>query len=151
MFSIIKQTLITAKEDLGNDAKQIEKEFWDQHDEINNRLGWSEKGKIGLRVRIRERGEIPSLDIEWFKMYFIKDKEGKYTMRSTYIRKGKGSAYSIKSFKKIAQNWEIPIIEETERKLSLIRECSINIGKLSVVHGYLTKSHKKYQEAMNAQ
>jgi hypothetical protein len=151
MFLIIKETLITAKEDLSRDAKQIEKEFWDQHHETNNKLDWSEKGKIGFRVRVRERGDIPSLDIEWFKMYFIKDKDGKYTMRSTYIRKGKGSTYSIKSFKKLAQKWEIPIIEEAERKLSHIRECSKNIGKLSVIYGYLNKSYEKYQEVMNGQ
>lgn len=150
MLSPIKQTLIEAKEELIKDSKQIIKEYWDWHHETNNKLEWNEKGVIGVRVRVRERGDIPSLDIEWFKMYFVRNKvTGKTDMRSTYIRKGRGNAYSLRAFKKIAKQWELPVIEEMERKLSLIRECSINIGKISVAYGYLNKSHEKYQEAMN--
>lgn len=152
MITEIKEILLAAKEELIQDAKRIEKEFWDQRHVINNNKDWKDKGVIGLRVRVRKRREMPSLEIEWFKMYFFKNKSsGKLTMQSTYLRKGKGHSYPLKIFNKIAQDWEMELIEEAEHKIALIRECSVNIGKVSVVYCYLNKSHEKYQEAMNDQ
>ena len=67
-------------------------------------------------------------------------------MLSRYIRRGKGNAYSIKAFRFIAKDWELEVIEEVEKKVSLIRLCSIHIGKLSKAYEYLNKSHQKFLE-----
>ena len=75
---------------------------------------------MAFRVRVRNKRQMIDLEIEWYKMYFIKSSQPgkKLDLRSTRIRKGKGNAYPLGSIFKYAKEWEKPFIEETEAKLA---------------------------------
>ena len=150
MCTEIKKKLDEYKQYLIEEAQQVVSEYWDEHQKINERCEWGKKGLIGLRARVREKEERVYLEIVWFKMNFIKKGENKKTlMWSKTYRKGKGTTQPLHIIKKAAQDWELEMIKEAERKLQPIRNCYKLLGKMSLTYHHLKAADEKLRAELN--
>lgn len=82
---------------------------------------WS---KVGPRVR-RARGDRSppgAFVIEWTQQRGARQTKGQGPrFYSTYIRRGAGDCYPVSAFRPLAQDWQLPLIEEAEEVFTRIR------------------------------
>ena len=88
--------------------------------------GW--ENKSALQLRCTREGN--SIKIEWVKIRWVGSKaRGTRKAKREYIKKGKGPGYSLKTLLSVSREWEKPLVEDTERKLTAIRREAGHINK----------------------
>lgn len=114
-------------DELEEEARAIMREHWSYHLRENANRAPSEKGRLNVYVR-RKRD---SLEIYWATYKFIRSSTSeKSWIKSTYLRKGRGSTYSDKALMKVAKEFELKVALETEKRLGEIRYELVAISKV---------------------
>lgn len=80
--------------------------------------GWESKSVLQLRC-VRDGNAIK---LEWTRIVW-KGSKAKGTRKSTrnYVRKGRGYSYNMNTLLSLSKEWEKPLVEDTETKLTAIR------------------------------
>ena len=84
-----------------------------------------EQGRMGTRVRIVGS----TLVAEWYRNRFFDRGGGSARVLSTYIRKGRASAYDFASFRRLPR-WEREVIEVVEGRYAMLRRRAGVLAKI---------------------
>ena len=88
--------------------------------------GWENKSV--LRLRLRRKGN--TIMLEWGKVRWAGSKaRGTRTALVEYLRKTDDYGYNLKILKALSKDWEKPLVEDTETKLTAIRREWRHINK----------------------
>ena len=88
--------------------------------------GW--ENKSALRLRLRRKGN--AIKLEWGKVRWTGSKtRGTRTALVDYLRKTDDYGYNLKVLKDLSKDWEKPLVEDTETKLTAIRREWRHINK----------------------
>jgi hypothetical protein len=114
-------------DDLYQQAERIVESHWVTVRATEQKIpGWENKSSLQLRcARIGN-----TLKIEWVKIRWVGSKaRGTRKAKREYIKKGKGPGYSLKTLLSISKEWEKPLVEDTEGKLTAIRREAGHVNK----------------------
>jgi hypothetical protein len=114
-------------DDLYQQAEKIVEAHWVVVRATEQKMpGW--ENKSALQLRCTREGN--SIKIEWAKIRWVGSKaRGTRKAKREYIKKGKGPGYSLKTLLSISKEWEKPLVEDTEGKLTAIRREAGHINK----------------------
>jgi hypothetical protein len=114
-------------DDLHKQAEKIVEAHWVVVRSTEQKMpGW--ENKSALQLRCTREGN--SIKIEWAKIRWVGSKaRGTRKAKREYIKKGKGPGYSLKTLLSISREWEKPLVEDTESKLTAIRREAGHINK----------------------
>lgn len=118
MFAEVERAINRDIKILAEDAEAVANEYWQEHNAQNKELHGSDRGRVGVRVRLRN-GE--NLTIEWYCMIWTKQNPPR--MLSKHIKRGKAHRYRYPktAFEKVAKGWELELIKEAEDQFEEIR------------------------------
>lgn len=109
--------------------KEIEQNYFTDHNFANAALENKHKGYTGFRVRRRENSTGLSVAVEWYKLKLIcSDKK---TVRSQPINKGSSEKALLRNIKRTAHDWEYELAVEYVAKLRPYLETLKSLGKIS--------------------
>ena len=114
-------------DDLHEQAEKIVEAHWVVVRATEQKMpGW--ENRSALQLRCTREGN--SIKIEWVKIRWVGSKaRGTRKAKREYIKKGKGPGYSLKTLLSISREWEKPLVEDTESKLTAIRREAGHINK----------------------
>lgn len=119
-IEIAIKSLEAQLDELFDYAENVVEEHWQKvREKENERPGWQNRSDLSLRVR--RKGN--ALMLEWRKIKWVGSKaKGNRQAIAEYLRRPKeGYGYSMNVLGRLAKDWEKPLVEKTEAKLTEIR------------------------------
>lgn len=116
---IVVEQLHAWLDDLYDRANEIVEAHWAVVRATEQKIpGW--ENKSSLSVVCSRTGN--AIKLEWARVKWVGSK-AKGTRKATriYIKKGKGYGYNLKTLAGFSKEWEKPLVEDTETKLTAIR------------------------------
>ncbi len=114
-------------EQLFAQARMLVDDYWRQLKSHHEKHGKAEPGRIGVRIRRRERSF--SFSIEWYRMATLRQ-NGQNKPIAQYLKKGLGYRYPLQRILKGEPDWEVELVEELETEFADIRKQLDGLGKI---------------------
>ncbi len=114
-------------DDLHEQAEKIVEAHWAVVRATEQKMpGW--ENKSALQLRCAREGN--SIKIEWVKIRWVGSKaKGTRKAKREYLRKTGEYGYSLNTLLGLSKEWEKPLVEDTETKLTAIRREARHINK----------------------
>ena len=112
---------------LYREARVLVDDYWRRLKSEQKNHERSEQGRIGVRLRRREK--CLSFSIEWFRMAWIRQ-NGQSKTIAQYVRKGAGYHYPLGRLLQGEPEWEAKLVEELENEFADIRKQIDLLGKI---------------------
>ena len=120
-----------ALEALRAEAQVLVGEFWVRATQERRLRPRSEAGRLGVRARRLTSRSAPAgaFVIEWYQVVWVRQ-AGKPKPISRYIPKGSGDRYREAAFRRLAQPWELALVEDLEPRFARLRALARSLGRL---------------------
>jgi len=123
-------SLVNSKKDeLFKTAESLVMNYHAQHDIENVSREYNDRGYVFCRVRLRETSDSKSIEISWYKMNVHMSGNTPVKL-SKHIKKGTSTIYPMSRFVKHAKEWELEMIEESEKHFQLIRKSLLSLKRV---------------------
>ena len=131
--------LSQAFEEIESEGLEIVDSYWRDLRLEGKNQPYYPKVTLGLRIRRRQGG---SFSLEWFGIGTLATKR-RYIAKH-HIPKGKAETYSIKRLMRGQPNWIMPLVEDTEYRLTQIRRRHVQLSKIrEALAGWYSHSLEK--------
>jgi hypothetical protein len=110
-----------------NVARMLVDDYWRMFKRGQKENRRFKQGRIGVRIRTREKSL--SFSIEWFRISSIMI-NGKNKTIAEYVRKGAGFSYPLGRLLQNEPGWEATLVEEYEPEFAKIRKSMDALGKI---------------------
>ncbi|HYN76359.1 MAG TPA: conjugative transfer protein MobI(A/C) [Lamprocystis sp. (in: g-proteobacteria)] len=109
-------------EALRQEAEQVQWRFDAEHQAAGQGRPRSEWGRVGVRIKEQRssRATPGGFSVEWCTYSYVNRPQGKACF-TEYIKKGDGDRYPRNAFRKVARDWQRPLIDAAEDDFAAIR------------------------------
>lgn len=125
-WEAVRQQIDAWLEDLYRRAMEVVERHWALVRDAERNLPWEQRSC--LQLRCAKRGN--AILLEWTQIKWIGSKaKGNRRMVRIGIRKTEEYGYSLKNLLALSKDWERPLVEETETRLTELRREARHINK----------------------